>query len=127
MKTLFFSLVTTFTFCALFAFSAKVNLNSPDISMGKMVKQTIQYKNGTTSTKMLSIAELAKFDFSKEAPLVTCTVSTPSGECSSSAGSCSAAFAAFSTCLCSHGYNAWCLVGSSGNDPATTPMSVGEN
>ena len=53
MKILFSSLVAC-TLCALFAFSSKVYLNSPNISMEKMVKYTVQYKNGATSTRLLS-------------------------------------------------------------------------
>lgn len=111
MKILFSSLVAC-TLCALFAFSSKVYLNSPNISMEKMVKYTVQYKNGATSTRLLSTTELKRLAFSKEDPNVgNCTVQTPSGGCASTASTCSEALGKFATCLCGSGYSNWCATG----------------
>lgn len=108
MKTLLFSLITL----SLFAFTSRFNLNSYETSFDsteKMVKQIIQYDDGTTSTTMLSIDELQKLDFSKKSYNVNnCTYETPSGQCRRTASTCSEALGAYAKCLCKAGYNKWC-------------------
>lgn len=118
MKILFLALIT-FT---LFAFSTNKSINSPDISTEKMVKQVIQYKNGTTSTRVLSIAELEKLASLKEDPNVgNCTVQTPSGDCATTASSCNAALTGFGQCLCGRGFTNWCFAA------PTNPNAPGVN
>jgi hypothetical protein len=112
MKILFSALAAC-TLCVLFAFSSKIN--SPDISMGKMVKQTIQYKNGTTATRFLSSIDIKNLDSSKEDTEVgNCTISTPSGGCSTTAKTCSEALGGFARCLCASGTTSWCVTAPTG-------------
>ena len=105
MKTLLFSL----SILSVFAFTSRLDLNSPNITNGEMVKQIIEYNDGTISTKIVSIEDVQNLDFPKKSDrLKQCTYETFSGQCSSTASTCDAAFAAFVTCLCRAGYTRWC-------------------
>lgn len=117
MKILFLSLITI----SLLAFSSKVSFNSSDKSTEIVAEQTIQYKNGTTSKRSLSIVDIKKLDASKNSLDVSnCTYSTPSGGCSSTASTCSAALGMFADCLCKEGYSNWCLISTAPAPPTST-------
>lgn len=108
MKTLLFSLITL----SLFAFTSRFNLNSYETSLDsteKIVKQIIQYNDGTISTTVMSIGELQKLDFSKKMYKINnCTFETPTGGCRQTASTCSEALGKFADCLCRTGYPDWC-------------------